>query len=57
MAKSILLRDDAREAVRRGISQVTRAARGTLGPRGRHVILQQPDGSLLVTKDGATVVE
>lgn len=56
MAKIIQFRDDARESIRRGVSQVARAARGTLGPRGRHVILQQQDGSLLVTKDGVTVV-
>jgi len=56
MAKIIQFRDDARESIRRGVSQVACAARGTLGPRGRHVILQQQDGCLLVTKDGVTHV-
>lgn len=53
---NIKFRDDARESIRRGVSQIARVARGTLGPRGRHVILQRSDGSLLVTKDGVTVV-
>ncbi|MEX0937345.1 MAG: chaperonin GroEL [Pirellulales bacterium] len=57
MAKQILYGQDAREAIRRGVSQVARAGRTTLGPRGRHVIVQQSDGSMLVTKDGVTVVQ
>lgn len=55
--KSILFRDAARESVRHGIAQVAKAARSTLGPRGRHVIFERPDGSLQLTKDGVTVVE
>ena len=56
MTKSIPYREAARESIRNGGAQVAKAARATLGPRGRHVILEQSDGSLQVTKDGITVV-
>lgn len=55
--KKLLFHQDARDAARRGVSQVARVARTTLGPRGRHVLIQQPDGSILATKDGVTVVK
>jgi chaperonin GroEL len=57
MAKIIAFDQEAREAIRRGVSQLARAVKVTLGPRGRNVILQKSFGSPTVTKDGVTVAK
>jgi chaperonin GroEL len=57
MAKIIAFEQDAREAVRRGVSKLARAVKVTLGPKGRNVILQKSFGSPTVTKDGVTVAK
>ncbi len=57
MAKIIAFEQEAREAVRRGISKLARAVKVTLGPKGRNVILQKSFGSPTVTKDGVTVAK
>src|SRR5881392_3679665 len=54
-AKQIAFDQEAREAMRRGVSKLAKAVRVTLGPRGRNVILQKSFGSPTVTKDGVTV--
>src|SRR5207249_1466053 len=53
-AKQIAFDQEAREAMRRGISKLARAVKVTLGPKGRNVILQKSFGSPTVTKDGVT---
>ncbi len=55
MAKMIAFDQEAKEAVRRGVSKLARAVRVTLGPRGRNVIIEKSFGSPTVTKDGVTV--
>jgi chaperonin GroEL len=57
MAKIIAFEQEAREAIRRGVSKLARAVRVTLGPKGRNVILQKSFGSPTVTKDGVTVAK
>ncbi|HIM28064.1 MAG TPA: chaperonin GroEL [Planctomycetes bacterium] len=57
MAKIIAYDQEAREAIRRGVSKLARAVKVTLGPRGRNVILQKSFGSPTVTKDGVTVAK
>ena len=57
MAKMIAFDQEARDALRRGISKLAQAVRVTLGPRGRNVILQKSFGSPTVTKDGVTVAK
>ncbi len=57
MAKIIAFDQEAREAIRRGVTQLARAVKVTLGPRGRNVILQKSFGSPTVTKDGVTVAK
>ncbi|MCL2744762.1 MAG: chaperonin GroEL, partial [Planctomycetaceae bacterium] len=57
MAKMIAFDQEAREALRRGVSKLAKAVRVTLGPRGRNVIIQKSFGSPLVTKDGVTVAK
>ncbi len=57
MSKLIAFDQEARDALRRGVSKLARAVRVTLGPRGRNVILQKSFGSPTVTKDGVTVAK
>ena len=57
MSKLIAFDQEARDALRRGVSKLAQAVRVTLGPRGRNVILQKSFGSPTVTKDGVTVAK
>ncbi len=57
MAKIIAFEQEAREAIRRGVSKLARTVKVTLGPKGRNVILQKSFGSPTVTKDGVTVAK
>jgi len=57
MAKMIAFEQEAREAIRRGVSKLARAVKVTLGPKGRNVIVQKSFGSPTVTKDGVTVAK
>src|SRR5687768_6931053 len=57
MTKMIAFDQEAREALRRGVSKLARAVKVTLGPKGRNVILQKSFGSPTVTKDGVTVAK
>ncbi|MDH3716596.1 MAG: chaperonin GroEL [Planctomycetota bacterium] len=57
MSKMIAFDQEARDAMRRGVSKLTKAVKVTLGPKGRNVILQKSFGSPTVTKDGVTVAK
>ena len=57
MVKMIAFDQEARDAMRRGVSKLAQAVKVTLGPRGRNVILQKSFGSPTVTKDGVTVAK
>ena len=56
-AKLVLLHARAREGILAGVNLLADAARVTLGPRGRNVMLQKSWGAPTVTKDGVTVVK
>ncbi|MGN6504825.1 MAG: chaperonin GroEL, partial [Tepidisphaeraceae bacterium] len=56
-AKQIKFDQEAREAIRRGVSKLARAVKVTLGPSGRNVVLEKSFGSPTVTKDGVTVAK
>src|SRR3954449_8967972 len=56
-AKQIAFDSEAREAMKRGIAKLAKAVKGTLGPKGRNVIIQKSFGSPTVTKDGVTVAK
>jgi chaperonin GroEL len=56
-AKQIALNEEARQALRRGVKQLARAVRSTLGPAGHNVILGTSYGAPNVTKDGVTVAK
>ena len=55
MPKMIAFDQEAKDAIRRGVSKLAKAVRVTLGPRGRNVIIEKSFGSPTVTKDGVTV--
>src|SRR3954470_9918632 len=54
-AKQMKFDVDARAEIAAGLSQLARAVKATLGPRGKNVILQKSFGSPRITKDGVTV--
>src|SRR5216110_2979908 len=54
-SKQMKFDTDARAEIAAGLSQLARAVRATLGPRGRNVVLQKSFGSPRITKDGVTV--
>src|SRR5437762_13334235 len=54
-AKQMMFDTDARAEIASGLSQLARAVKATLGPRGRNVVLQRSFGSPRITKDGVTV--
>jgi len=56
-AKQIIYDMECREAIRRGIRQLSKAVRATLGPRGRNVVIEKSFGAPSVTKDGVTVAK
>ena len=56
-AKRIAFDQEAREAIRRGVKQLARAVKVTLGPRGRAVLLEKKWGAPIVSVDGVTVAK
>jgi chaperonin GroEL len=56
-AKKIAFDQEAREAIRRGVRQLARAVKVTLGPRGRAVLLEKKWGAPVVSVDGVTVAK
>ncbi len=57
MAKQLMFSDEARRAILRGVEQLARAVKVTLGPKGRNVVLDKKFGSPTITKDGVTVAK
>ncbi|HRZ92599.1 MAG TPA: TCP-1/cpn60 chaperonin family protein, partial [Candidatus Paceibacterota bacterium] len=56
-AKQLIFEEAARQALLRGVQQLSRAVKATLGPKGRNVVLDKKFGSPTVTKDGVTVAK
>jgi chaperonin GroEL len=54
-AKQMMFETEARAEIAAGLSQLARAVKATLGPRGKNVVLQKSYGSPRITKDGVTV--
>ena len=51
MAKQLEFDVAAREALKRGVDQLSDTVKVTLGPKGRNVVLDKKFGSPTVTKD------
>jgi len=56
-SKQMKFESDARAEIAAGLSQLARAVKATLGPRGRNVVIQKSFGSPRITKDGVTVAK
>ncbi len=57
MAKQIQYKEQAREALKRGVDKIANAVKVTLGPKGRNVVLDKGFGASTITKDGVTVAK
>ncbi|PON48148.1 Chaperonin Cpn [Parasponia andersonii] len=57
VAKDINFGVGARAAMLQGVSEVAEAVKVTMGPKGRHVIIEQNRGIPKITKDGVTVAK
>jgi len=57
MAKEIKFNIDARARLKEGVDQLADAVKVTLGPKGRHVVLEKKFGAPQITKDGVTVAK
>jgi chaperonin GroEL len=55
MPKIMLHDEAARAALGRGVAQLARAVRGTLGPRGMNAIIDRPIGTPMVSRDGVSI--
>ena len=56
-AKDVKFSTDARERMLRGVDILANAVKVTLGPKGRHVIIDKSFGAPRTTKDGVTVAK
>src|SRR5438270_8112939 len=57
MSKQLLLSEEARTSLMRGVDQLANAVSTTLGPKGRNVALGKNFGAPTVTHDGVTVAQ
>ena len=57
MAKEIKYGVEARKALEAGVNQLADTVRGTLGPKGRNVVLDKSFGAPLITNDGVTIAK
>src|SRR6266704_4594442 len=57
MAKQIIMTEDARRSLKKGIDTLADAVKVTLGPKGRNVSLDKKFGAPTVTHDGVTVAK
>jgi chaperonin GroEL len=56
-AKQMIFKDDAQQALLRGINKLTDAVATTLGPRGRNVAIDKKWGAPTVLHDGVSVAK
>ncbi len=56
-AKQLLFDESARNRLLKGVEQLARAVKVTLGPKGRNVVIDKKFGSPTVTKDGVSVAK
>lgn len=56
-AKDILFKEDANQKILNGVRKLAKAVKGTLGPKGRNVIIDKSYGAPHITKDGVTVAK
>jgi chaperonin GroEL len=57
MAKQVMFSDEARQKLFSGVTQLAKAVRITLGPKGRNVVLDKKYGAPTITNDGVTIAK
>lgn len=57
MEQDIYFDDDVREMILTGVELLSKSVRTTLGPCGRHVLLQREYKAPLITNDGVTIAK
>ena len=57
MSKQIKYNTDARKKIKIGIDKVADAVKGTIGPKGRNVILDKGFGAPTITNDGVSIAK
>ena len=55
MPKMMLHDEAARRALGRGVAQLAKAVRGTLGPKGMNAIIDRPVGTPMISRDGVSI--
>lgn len=57
-SKKVYYEQEAQKGLLRGISKLSRAVSGTLGAKGRNVLIEDPNGGMpFVTNDGVTIAK
>ncbi len=56
-AKEVVFADEARQRMFKGVNILANAVKATLGPKGRHAVLDRSFGAPTVTKDGVSVAK
>src|SRR5438045_9783434 len=56
-AKDVKFSGEARDRMLRGVDVLANAVKVTLGPKGRHVVIEKSFGAPRITKDGVTVAK
>ena len=56
-SKQLLFKDSAMAEMKRGVDRLAEAVKCTMGPSGRHVVIEKGFGGPHVTKDGVTVAK
>jgi len=57
MSKQISFSDEARKKLQSGVNILADTVKVTLGPRGRHVVLDKSFGAPTITNDGVTIAK
>ncbi len=55
--KEVIIGEQCRKYLQKGVNQLSAAVQVTLGPKGRNVIIDQTFGDPKITKDGVTVAK
>src|SRR5258705_12030813 len=55
MPKIMLHDEAARAALGRGVPNLAKAVRGTLGPKGMNAIMDRPIGTPIISRDGVSI--
>lgn len=55
--EEVIFQEMARKKLLRGAQVLMESVKGTLGPCGHHVLIQQPYGTPLITNDGVTIAK